>query len=102
MRKKLRDAFLRKICNRWWALANGPSSRKAIAMKNRRRTEEAHERIVQRREKRGLPKSLITKEMLREEMGMEATRIIQKKSQKNVAKRGLLQVGIEMCYALAL
>jgi DNA-binding MarR family transcriptional regulator len=77
MRKKLRDKFLRKICVRWWTIANGPSSRKSIALKNRMRMEEAHERITKRREQRKLPKSLITKEMLREEMGMEATRLIQ-------------------------
>ena len=61
MRKKLRDKFLRKICVRWWTIANGPSSRKSIALKNRMRMEEAHERITKRREQRKVSKFFFPK-----------------------------------------
>ena len=73
---RIRNKFLLKIMKTWWELANGPDSRKAIRFKNKARKDQAKERIMKRRRQRKLPQTLITKEMISEEMSMEATRLI--------------------------
>ena len=83
---RIRHAYWHKIMKRWWTLANGQQSRKMIKMKNKIRKDQAHERILMARKQRKLPPTLITKDMVGEEMAMEATRLIQNNRKRVLMK----------------
>ena len=72
------------ILRQWLGCALGPRSRKNIAKRYQRRRQEAREAIMDKRERKGLPRTgqIISNDMIREQMDMEATRIIHENRRK--------------------